>query len=182
MKLLRNLAVLAGLAVASGAYAQTPVTYVQGGTPLFTIEVPDFWSVRTGGLREITDEALGETRRVNRVIGIRPENDEGAWMGFVSPPGVTNFEEGRAYLREIGKFLVSDAEVKSEDAWRVGGRAAELIQGSGKRDGRVVSFAVALIDLPGDRIAVAIGTVSGADGKAFVGDINDVFMSFRAGR
>ncbi len=182
MKLIRYLAVLAGLAGSSAAIAQTPVTYSQGGTPLFTVDVPDFWAVRTGGLREITDEALGEPRLVNRVIGIRPENDEGAWMGFISPPSVSTFDGGRAYLREISQFLVSNPTVTETWPWRVGGRAAEVIQGTGQRDGRGVNFTVALIDLPNDRIAVAIGVIAGEEGRAFRDDINAVLNSFRAAR
>ena len=182
MKMVRNLAILVGVAWGSAAFAETPVTYAQGGTSLFTVDVPDFWTVRTGGIREITDSALGESRLVNRVIGIRPENDEGAWMGFVSPPGVSTLDQGRAYLGEIGKFLVTEAEITGTRPWRIDGREAEIIQGTGQRDGRDVSFTVALIDLPGGRVAVAIGTVSGAEGAAFVGEINDVFNSFRVAK
>ena len=182
MNVLRGLAFVAGIFLSSAAIAQTPVTYSQGGTPLFTVDVPDFWAVRTGGLREITDEALGEPRLVNRVIGIRPENDEGAWMGFISPPTVSTLDGGRAYLREISQFLVSDPTVDETWPWRVDGRSAEVIQGTGQRDGQGVNFTVVLIDLPRDRIAVAIGSIAGAEGAAFRDEIHDVFNSFRAAR
>ena len=78
--------------------------------------------------------------------------------------------------------FVSNPTVTETWPWRVGGRAAEVIQGTGQRDGRGVNFTVALIDLPNDRIAVAIGVIAGEEGRAFRDDINAVLNSFRAAR
>jgi len=179
MKLLRCLAIMAGLAAAP-ATAQTPVTYVDDGAPLFTVTVPDFWTVRTGGIREITDKRLGEPRVVGRVIGLRPENDDSAWMGFVSPDGVATFEDGRNYLREIANFMASDPVVSDRVKTRIGGRSAEVIRATGRRNGRFLNITATLIDLPGSRMAMAFAVLEGGGDPGYVDEMNDVFSSFRA--
>jgi len=171
-----SLAILSGV---SPALAETPVTYTSEGRALFGFDVPDFWTLRTGGPREIEDTQLGDLRAVSRVMAIRPVTEDVAWMGFVSPDNVSTIEGGVDYLRDVHKFLAKDATASDTETRRVGGRAARIIRGTGVRDGTGVNFTAAVIDLPGDRVAVVIAVLRDNANPAYADVLNDVFASFR---
>ncbi len=178
-----GIAIAVALAAGAGAVtAQTPVGYAEGGRVLFSVEAPDFWSARTGGPRELTLPEGGEARPVPRVLALQPTTDDGAWMGFLSPPGVSTLDGARAYLREAARFLALDPDVGPTTPRRIGGLPAEVFSGTGRRDGRALRFSVALIDLPGDRVAIAAAVLEAGSDPGFVDEINAVFASFRAGR
>jgi hypothetical protein len=178
-----GLGILAALLVsAAGAEAQTPVTYVEEGRALFTVEVPDFWSVRTGGSRQIAPSEDPAPRAVPRVLALEPTVDEGVWMGFISPSGVGDLGEARGYLGQLSQFLAFEAEVGEPVTRRIGGRPAEVFSGRGRRDGRSLQFTVAAIDLPGRRVAIAAAVLEAGVDPAFAEVLNGVFASFRATR
>ncbi len=181
----RMAAALCAAALLTGAepaQAQTPVTYTDGGQALFSFDIPDFWLLRSGGPREIEDTALGDPRAVNRVLGLRPVTDENAWMGFVSPEGVGTIDGGLRYLREIDKFLVKDPVVKDNRRLTIGGLPAQVISGQGRRDGAGVNFTATVIDLPRNRVAIAVSILRNGVDPNLVDDMNAVFASFRATR
>ncbi len=167
----------AGLPVA--AAADMPVTYRDQGRSLFALSIPDFWSVRAGGSRELTSPDTGQSRQVGRVIGLRPTAEEGVWMGFLSPEGVRTQEQAMRYLGEIGPFLLRDATVSDRSTITIGGRPAGRITGSGTRAGRGVSFTALTIDLPGDRVAISVVVMEAGVNPALVEDVNAIFASFR---
>ena len=157
------------------AQADTPVTYTEDGRGLFSFAVPDFWVLRTGGPREIEDTRLGDTRAVSRVIGMRPVTDDAVWMGFVSPAGVATIQDGIRYLRDIDKFLVKDPALSDTTDARIGGLPAKLFRGTGRRDGKGVSFTAAVIDLPGNRVAIAVAILRDGADPGYTDDLNAVF-------
>jgi hypothetical protein len=158
------------------------VSYAEGGRTLFSVDAPDFWSVRTGGPRDLALPEGGETRPVPRVLALQPTTDDGVWMGFLSPPGVATLGAARAYLRDAARFLAFDPDVGETTQRRIGGMPAEVFSGTGRRDGRALRFSVALIDLPGDRIAIVAAVLEAGSDPGFIDEINAVFASFRAGR
>ncbi|NOD77352.1 hypothetical protein GS646_05965 [Ruegeria sp. HKCCD4315] len=160
--------------------ADTPVTYTEDGRALFRFSVPDFWVLRTGGPREIEDSELGDTRGVSRVMGMRPVTDDTVWMGFVSPDGVASIQDGVRYLQDIDKFLVNDPTVTSTSDTRIGGLPAKVFRGTGRREGRGVSFTATLIDLPRGRVAVAVAILRDGANPDYADDLNAVFASFRS--
>lgn len=164
------------------AAAETPVTYTDEGRALFSFSVPDFWVVRTGGPREIEDTELGDPRAVARVMGVRPITDDTVWIGFVSPSQVRTIAGGLEYLRDIDKFLVNEPSVSEIADIRVGGLPAQVIRGTGTRDGRGVNFTATVIDLPRDRVAVVVAVLRDGADPAYVDDLNAVFASFRPAR
>ncbi len=167
----------------SGAVmADTPVIYTEGNRALFRFDVPDFWVLRTGGPRELQDTELGDTRAVSRVMAARPVADDSVWIGFVSPFGVTTVEDGLRYLSDIDKFLVKKPLVTGRSVTRIGGRPAQVIRGTGQRDGRGVSFTATVIDLPESRVAVAVAILRDGADPGYVDDLNAVFASFRPER
>lgn len=174
------LALCGALWLAGTARADTPVTYTDAGQALFSFEVPDFWTVRTGGPREIEDTQLGDARAVARVMGIRPFTDDAVWMGFVSPAGVSDIQGGIRYLEDIDKFLVKEPVVSGTSDTRIGGQPARVIRGTGRRDGRGVNFTATVIDLPKGRVAIAVAILRDGADPAYVDDLNDVFASFRS--
>lgn len=164
----------------TSAMADTPVTYTDTGKALFRFVVPDFWTLRVGGSRDIEDTSLGDTRAVARVMGLRPVTDDTVWMGFVSPEGVATIDDGIQYLRDIDKFLVKDAEVTGNERRSIGGLPAQVYRGTGRRDGRGVNFTATVIDLPRGRVAVAVAVLRDDADPAYVEDLNAVFDSFQA--
>jgi hypothetical protein len=183
LRWVRSVAASLALALpAVSASADVPVTYTDVGRGLFTIMVPDFWVIQTGGLRDLTDPKTEETRQTSRVLGLQPATEPRMWMGFVSPHGVRSFEEATAYLQDIGPFLVRNAQVDGQKSARIGGLPARTFAGRGTRDGKAVTFTAVVIDLPGPRMAVSIVVIEAGAAPDLVDDINAVFASFRAVR
>lgn len=164
------------------AAAQTAVSYSQGGRALFTVEVPDFWSVRTGGPREIARPGRDPSRSIPRVLALEPTIDGNVWMGLMSPPAVTDLAGARAYLGQLGDFLALEAEVTAPTTRRIAGRPAEVFAGTGRRGGRALKFTVAAIELPGERVAIVVAVLEAGADPAFARVLNGVFSSFRAVR
>ena len=164
------------------AQADMPITYKADGQALFTLTVPDFWSARAGGGRSLTAPGSDETRHINRLIGLKPVADTGIWMGFISPHGVSNFEDALEYLRGVGPFLVKDPQVQERGRITIGGLPAGRVTGTGRRDGKAVSFTAVVIDLPRNRMAVSVVVMEAGVNPDLVSDVNAVFASFRATR
>ena len=181
MKPLLTGAVLALTLGASAAWAQTPVSYTQEGRAVFTVDAPDFWSVRTGGGQVIEGPDGEGSRPVPRVMAMQPTTEDGVWMGFLSPPDVASLAEGRAYLREVSNFLAFEPEIGPVKTQQIGGRSAEVFSGTGKRNGKSIGFSVAVISLPGGRVAIAAAVMESGTDPDFVNTINEVYASFRAG-
>lgn len=175
----QSIAVFALMLAPSLASADMPVTYQDSGRSLFTVSAPDFWTVRAGGTRELT--APGEEAKgVSRVIGMHPVSEPRVWVGFVSPKGVSNFGQAADYLRDIGPFLVKNAEVESRKSLKIGGLPARTIAGHGTRKGKSVNFTAVVIDLPNGRMAISVTVMeSGADPE-ITADVNAIYSSFRA--
>ncbi|WP_246139377.1 hypothetical protein [Falsiphaeobacter marinintestinus] len=162
------------------AYADMPVTYTEGSRALFHLSAPDFWTVRAGGPRDLTAPGDDASREVVRVIGLEPSSEPHVWMGFVSPLGVSNFAEAEDYLREIGPHLVQDATASGSKSLTIGGRSARSVSGTGRRNGRGVSFSAVMIDLPNGRMAVSVTVLENGVNPDLVADVNSIFASFRA--
>lgn len=160
--------------------AQTPVSYFEGGRVLFTVEVPDFWSVRTGGPREISGPDDDAPQSVPRVLALEPTVDRGVWMGLMSPPAVPDLADARRYLGQLSRFLALDVEVGPPVVRRIAGRPAEVFAGTGRREGRQLQFTIAAVDLPGRRVAILAAVLEAGADPAFIEALNAVFASFRA--
>jgi len=171
--------VVASLTLAPTAWADLPVTYKDGTRALFSVSAPDFWTVRAGGARELA--APGEEARdVARVMAMYPFSEPRVWVGFISPHGVSNFDQAADYLRDIGPFLVKEPQIASRKSLRINGLAARSIAGSGKRKGKAVNFTALLIDLPHGRMAISVVVMEAGIDPAITDDVNAIFGSFRA--
>lgn len=175
----RAIGLLALILPTSHAWADMPVTYKDAGRSLFSVNAPDFWTVRAGGPRELAADG-GEARNVSRLIGMHPVSEPRVWVGFVSPAGVHNFDDATEYLRDIGPFLVKDAQVDNRKSHRIGGLPAKSIAGHGKRKGKSVNFTAVLIDLPNGRMAVSVTVMEAGVDPAIVTDVNAIYNSFLA--
>ncbi|MEM6637231.1 MAG: hypothetical protein AAF667_15225 [Pseudomonadota bacterium] len=164
------------------AYAQVPVTYLAEGRALFTVEAPDFWTVRTGGVRSLSDERLGGEGTVPRVLGLQPTAEPGVFLGFMSPDGVSTLQEAQDYVADLGRFVVEEPVVTQSRTGRIAGRRAESFSGTGRRDGAGLSFTVALIELPGSRVAIGLAVFENGVDPDFGQAVSDIFGTFRLGR
>ncbi len=170
------------LGLATGASAEARASFSESGRTLFSFAVPDFWSLTAGGERALTLPGTVDARPVPQILSIRPTVDPSVWMAFYAPPGVRTMAEGRAYLAEIGQFLANAPQITDDEVRRIAGLPAEVFKGIGRRDGRDLQFVVALIDLPGARIAVGAAVIEAGAPQVSFDAVNAVFSSFRAGR
>ena len=162
-----------------GAVANTTVTYSDGGKALFDIEVPDFWNIRTGGLRDLEGPDSEGIRDISRVFGMTPEAHDGVWVGMIAPHGVSTLEEARAYLQDIGPFLVEDPTVAAPTPRRINGLSASSLKGKGRRNGKAIDFTVLAIELPGNRVAIAVVVLEKGADMTPLGDINAMLSSIK---
>ncbi|MBL4766632.1 MAG: hypothetical protein JKY94_02825 [Rhodobacteraceae bacterium] len=162
--------------------AEVPITYTDAGRALFRFDAPDFWTIRTGGARQLSAPDTEDERGVSRLIGLSPTADPHVWIGFVSPQGISNFAEGVEYLRDIGPSLVKDPVTTSRKERRVNGLKVASFAGTGTRKGKTVNFTAILIDLPGGRIAVSVVVMEPGFNADTLGAVNAIFNSFRAVR
>lgn len=164
------------------AHAGTPVVYEDDGTALFQLEVPDFWTLRTGGLRDLEGPDADDIRDVSRVFGMTADAHPGIWVGVISPHAVSNFDEARSYLQDIGPFLVQGAEVEEPKSLQIGGLPARKIAGTGRRDGKNVAFTALAIDLPSNRMVIAVVVLEAGVDQEPIADINRMLASIRSMR
>lgn len=176
-----SLILMIGL-LGSQAKADVPVTYTDAGRDLFRFDAPDFWTIRTGGARLLAAPGTEDERDVSRLIGLSPTTDPRVWVGFVSPQGISTFQQGVEYLRDIGPSLVKDTVTTTRKETRIGGLKAATFSGSGRRDGKSVNYTAILIDLPGNRIAISVVVMEPGIDADTLGVVNAMFNSFRATR
>lgn len=130
------------------ASADVRAIYETGGKTLFSIAVPDGWVVATGG-SDADDVAP-------RILGMNPEGDLSLWVGFLSPAEPKNLEEAEAYVKDLGKRLVTEGRVDRVNDGKLGTLPARFYVGRGTRESAPVDFAVAIAALPGPRAVIGV--------------------------
>jgi hypothetical protein len=154
------------------ASADVRAIYETGGKTLFSIAVPDGWVVATGG-----SDAHGAAPRI---LGMNPEGDLSLWIGFLSPAEPKNLEEAEAYVKDLGKGLVTGSKVDRVSDGKLGTLPARFYIGRGTRESAPVDFAVAIAALPGQR--AVIGLIVGEYGarEVYGDDITAIIGSLQA--
>ncbi|MEM8555315.1 MAG: hypothetical protein AAGF71_10890 [Pseudomonadota bacterium] len=163
------------------SFAEARVSFSETGRTLFSFEVPDFWTLKAGGERQLSLPEGGEPRGVPQILSMHPTVDPTVWMAFYAPPGVTTLAEGREYLSEIGQFIANAPQVVEEQSRAIAGRPSQVIRGTGTARGKDVQFTVTLIGLPGPRIAIGAVVIEEGAPEGVYEAVNDVFSSFKAG-
>ncbi|MEP2530974.1 hypothetical protein [Shimia sp.] len=166
--------------VASSLLADTPVTYNDGSNSVFRINVPDFWSARVGGHRELTAPGDEGSRVVDRVIGLQPERDSGVWVGFVSPNGLSTLDEAAEYARSLAPQIAKDTEITDFENRNIAGYPSRVYRGHGRRDGNTVYFTVSLIDLPNGRVIFSMTALQPGYEPTVLDDVNAIYNSIRS--
>lgn len=165
---------------AAHALADTQVTYEDEDQAVFSVHVPDFWTLRVGGDRDIAPDAKAPLRSVARVFGLSPELDHGVWVGLMSPPRFRTLQDAKDYAQSLSGQLAKTTEITATQERRVAGYPAFVIEGNGRREGRAVSFTVALLELPNRRVVVGLTVLeSGYDPSALT-DVNAILHSVKA--
>ena len=109
---------------------------------------PDNWLVVTGG--------TGSDTSGPRILGLHPEEDMSLWIGFLSPVEPKSLEEAEAYVIDLGRGLVDEAEVQRTEDGRLGNLPARYYLGRGLREGAPVGFGVVIAALPDSRAVIGI--------------------------
>ncbi len=154
------------------ASADVRAIYETSGKTLFSIAVPDGWVVATG--RSDADGAAP------RILGMNPEGDLSLWVGFLSPAEPKNLEEAEAYVKDLGRSLVTEGKVDRVNDGKLGTLPARFYIGRGTRKAAPVDFAVAIAALPGPR--AVIGVIVGEFGarEVYGDEIAAIIGSFQA--
>lgn len=172
---LRALSLGIGLGLAAPAAADVRVIYDGGFGELFSVAMPDGWVV-TSGLRPGTDPDAPDQPRV---IGMTPEDDLSVWLGFLSPPGISDLDAAIAYVEGVSAEIVQNPVVELSEDITVDGRPGHLYAGTGTRQDAPIDFGLAVIDMPGD--VVVIGLFIGEFGarEIYQEEIDYVTSSFK---
>lgn len=160
--------------------ADTPATYMDGPDRIFQVSVPDFWNLRTGGMREIAPDAADELRSVERVFGLSPEKDHGVWMGLISPPQFRNLQDAKNYARSLSGQLAKSTKITGNMDRRVAGYPATVIEGTGRRNGKSVNFTVVLMDLKTGRVVIGLTVLEHGHDPNALADVNAILQSIKA--
>jgi len=160
--------------------AQTPISYTQDTRPIFTVSMPDFWVARSGGPRILEDPDLGPLQ-IRRIIALQPETNDTAWIGLSSPEGIATLDAARAYVANMGQFLLSEPVIRNSFQARFGGLPANVVNGEGTREGRRLRFSVVMVDLPDDRVAILVALATLDADPGVIAEINAVLQSLKAG-
>ncbi|MCH2069049.1 hypothetical protein [Shimia sp.] len=160
--------------------ADTQVVYSDQSRNVFQVAVPDFWKLRVGGPRELSPDGDEDIRAVERVFGLEPESDHGVWVGLISPPRFRSLEDAKEYARGLSGQLAKTTEILSAEDRRVGNYPATVITGTGRRDGRPVSFNVTMLDIKNGRVVVALTIMAQGFDQSALADVNAILTSIKA--
>lgn len=183
LKTLKRGCLLLGVALCGApmlAKADTQVVYSDQTRNVFQVDVPDFWNLRVGGPRELSPDGDEDIRAVERVFGLEPESDHGVWVGLISPPRFRSLEDANEYARSLSGQLAKTTEILSAEDRRVGNYPATVITGTGRRDGRPVSFNVTMLDIKNGRVVVALTIMSQGFDQSALADVNAILTSIKA--
>ncbi len=162
------------------AQADTQVVYSDQTRNVFQVDVPDFWNLRVGGPRALSPDGDEELRTVERVFGMEPESDHGVWVGLISPPRFRSLEDAKEYARGLSGQLATTTEILSAKDRRVGSYPATVITGTGRREGRPVTFNVTMLDIKNGRVVVALTIMSQGFDQRALADVNAILNSIKA--
>lgn len=163
-----------------GAQAETEVVYSDAGSDVFEVTIPDFWTLRVGGAREITPSSDEALRPIARVFGLSPETANGVWIGLISPPQLRALEDAADYAQSLSGQLAETTEVTSRESRRIAGYPAFVLEGTGRRSGRGVNFIAAVIELPGQRVVVGLTVLERGYDPSALKDVNAILHSIKA--
>ncbi len=162
------------------AHSETEVVYSDAGQNIFEVTVPDFWTLRAGGQRDIAPSSDDAFRPIARVFGLTPESDSGVWVGLMSPPHLRTLEDAKDYARSLSGQLAKTTEITSTENRKVAGYPAFVVEGNGRRDGRAVNFTAAVLELPRNRVVLGLTVLErGYDPNALT-DVNAILQSIQA--
>lgn len=162
------------------ALSDTEVVYADAGRNVFEVTVPDFWTLRVGGAREITPSDDDALRPIARVFGLSPELENGVWVGLMSPPQLRGLEDAKDYAQSLSGQLAKTTEITGTESREIAGYPAFVVEGTGRRDGRLVHFTAAVLELPRDRVVVGLTVLEKGYDTSALSDVNAILQSIRA--
>jgi hypothetical protein len=133
------------------------LVYRYEGIPLFSIQIPDGWTVDLNFEQEAREAGVpeGEEPRF-RVAEVSPEDGGHVWLGFWAVPMSGTIDEGQAYFESLGGDLFSDRKVSDPVDDSHNGMTTRTWKGTGKHDGEEVEFVMSIFEPRSGTIAAAL--------------------------
>ncbi len=138
------------------AQAQVSIIYSSHGKQHFTMTIPDDWRINVGN-EEVDPGRIPEGERVpSRLITAVPGDGTALWFGMWVPADVEDFKEAKEYIDSLGLELLTDVVTKERKFETLNGMDVYYASGTGKKEGEVMDFHAAFVQLSQESVAIAI--------------------------
>lgn len=140
---------------ACAAQAQVSITYSSGGSEHFTMSIADGWRVNVGSEGDLS-RISGEAKESARLISAMPNDGVPLWFGMWVPDDLMEVQGAEEYMLTLGLDLLEDIVVKERRGDLLNGMEVNYFSGNGKKEGKVMDFRTAFVQLSPESVAIAI--------------------------
>jgi hypothetical protein len=137
------------------AQGQVSLTYSAMGIQYFTMTVPDDWRVNVGS-ETSPSEKSDDRKQPNRLISAMPNSEVPLWFGIWVPEHLENIDGAEEYMVSLGLDLLSDVVTTGRKSETLNDMDVYYVSGTGKKEGEPMDFRAAFLQLPQDRVVIAI--------------------------
>ena len=143
------------LLAGGAAQAQVSINYSSQGGQHFTMTIADSWQVNVGSEVDSSQVPEGE-RPMPRLITAMPGDGTPLWFGMWVPADVKKVEEAKEYMDSLGLDLLAKVNTKERTFDTLNGMEVYYVSGTGKKEGEVMDFHAAFVQLSKENVAIAI--------------------------
>jgi hypothetical protein len=133
--------------------AHTLVYETSGGQPVFRIAYPSGWSLDLSLAKPQEDAG---TAPPPQVVAAMPTDGSLLWLGVWVPPGVSNFEQAKAYLDSLEQYILTEVKAEAPRTDTINGMQARIMEGTAKKDDDPVEWVMAFFQPQQGVIAAAL--------------------------
>jgi hypothetical protein len=138
---------------ADAAQAHTLIYETGDGRPVFRIAYPSGWSL---DLKLSNPQPDAGASPPPQVVGAMPNDGSLLWLGVWVPPGVSNFEEAKAYLDSLEQYILTEVKAEAPRVDTINGMPARIMEGTAKKDEDPVEWVMAFFQPQEGVIATAL--------------------------
>ena len=125
----------------------TTLTYDHDGEDLLQVDFPAGWVIDTDYVEEAKAAGTYQGGEPEiRIVEAMPADGTRLSFGFWVAPRTPTLDKGLEYAASLDGSLFTDVEATDPEATELGGMPARTFQGTAKRQGDDVEFAMALIE------------------------------------
>ncbi len=137
------------------AQAQVTVTYSSGGKEFFTITVADNWRLNVG-VEGGQDQAIESDTLMARLMTAMPGDGTPLWFGIWVPPDMKKITAAKEYMDSLGVDLLTEVVTTRRRFDVLNGMDVFYVNGTGRKDGEIMDFHCAFVQLPQEKVIIAI--------------------------